>query len=239
VTEDFLAAGQIVGFGLNPRNAPGRNPDYAALVSRYRADPDFRMRVAALAEGQGLVILDCSPVLGLVLAARGPESPYYMRLDDYAQMTAEERHLNAFAFLCIATACYPTADALDADDGALPQLSVSEVVRLMNRTAERMRDRARDSDPPVAEPQAEPLYRLVLRWREGDQTGDERSNPHVKTGMVKRALKWLAQNGFADEVGTSKDTFRIRTRFRLHVLDAVDAIGPLLAHMREVTREAP
>jgi hypothetical protein len=128
-------------------------------------------------------------------------------------MSAEERYLNVFVFLAIATACYPTADALDADDGPLPQITVSQVLRLMNRMADQIRERSKDEDPPVAEPQVEPLYRLVLRWREGDTTGDERSNPHVKAGMVRRALKWLAANGLADEIATAKDAFRIQAAF--------------------------
>jgi hypothetical protein len=239
VTDELLAIGRLIAFGLDPRQSPGRSGEYHELVTRFRSDPEFRQRVATVASGQGLDILDCSQVYGLVLAARGPESPYYMRLDDYASMSVEERYLHALAFLAIATACYPTADALDADDGPLPQLTVSQVVRLMNRLAERIRERSSDQDPPVAEPLMEPIYRLVMRWREGDTTGDERSNPHVKSGMVRRALKWLAANGLADEIGTAKDAFRIRSRFRLHVKDATAAIGPALAHLRDLGSETP
>ena len=235
MSDDFLAIGQLISFGLDPRLSPGRNGEYRELVVRFRHDLDFRQRAVAVAGGQGLDILDCSPVYGLVLAAKDANSPYYMRLDDYAAMSGEERHLNAFVFLAIASACYPTADSLDADDGPLPQITVSQVVRLMNRMAERIRDQNRDQDPPVGEPQLEPLYRLVLRWREGDTTGDERSNPHVKAGMVRRALKWLAANGLADEIATARDAFRMRSRFRLHVKDAVASIGPALAHFRDVS----
>jgi hypothetical protein len=104
--------------------------------------------------------------------------------------------------------------------------------------ADRIRERGKDQDPPVGEPLVEPLYRLVLRWREGDTTSDERSNPHVKAGMVRRALKWLAANGLADEIGTAKDAFRIRSRFRLHVKDAVASIGPALAHVRDLAGDS-
>jgi hypothetical protein len=238
MTDDILTIGQLIAFGLDPRLSPGRNGAYQELVTRFRGDAEFRQRVASLAAGQGLEILDCSPVYGLVLAATGPDSPYYMRLDDYAAMSAAERHLNAFIFLAIAATCYPTADALDAEDGPLPQITVTQVLRLMNRMADRIRERCRDEDPPADEPQSEPLYRLVLRWREGDTTADERSNPHVKAGMVRRALKWLAANGLADEIGTSKDAFRIRSRFRLHVKDAVASIGPALAHVRDLAVDA-
>src|SRR5207237_6772030 len=134
-------------------------------------------------DGQGLAILDCSPVYGLVLTSSGPESPYYMRLEDYGQMRPDERHMNAFIFLAIATTCYPSPEALDSEDGPLPQLTVDQVVRLMNRIAERIRDRGPHSDPPVDQPQLEPLYRMVLRWREGDTTDDGRSKPHVKAEM--------------------------------------------------------
>jgi hypothetical protein len=231
---DPLTIGRLIAFGLDPRLSPGRNSDYHELVARYRTDADFREQVAAVAKGQGLDVLDCSPVYGLVLAATGPESPYYMQLDDYAAMSPEERHLNAFVFLAIATACFPTAESLDAEDGPLPQITVSQIIRLMNRMAERIRERSSGDDPPVGEPQLEPLYRLVLRWREGDTTGDERSNPHVKAGMVRRALRWIAANGFADEIATAKDAFRIRSRFRLHVKDAIGSVGTALLHMRDL-----
>ena len=185
------AIGQLIAFGLDPALSPGRSGDYQELVTRFRSDPTSGNGSSWSPAGKVSTSSDCSPVYGLVLAAKGTDSPYYMRLDDYAAMSAEERHVNAFVFLAIATACYPTADALDADDGPAPQITVSQVLRLMNRTAERIRERAEDRDPPVAEPQVEPLYRMVLRWREGDTTGDERSNPHVKSGWSAARLNGL------------------------------------------------
>jgi hypothetical protein len=160
-----------------------------------------------------------------------------MRLDQYAAMTTDERHLNALVFLTIATACYPTAAELEVDDSRLRSVTVQSVVRLIRQVAERIAERARDADPPVDEPQLEPLYRLVLRWRVSDTTEDARSNPKVLTGMVRRALKWLAANGFADEVAT--DTYRMRSRFRLHVLDAVGDVGDSLAHIRDLAAAEP
>ena len=234
---DLTGVGELIAYGLDPRLSPGRDAKYAALVAQFRTDPDFRQSVEAVARGQGLDILDCSIVYGLVLAASGADSPYHMRLDEYAAMSADERLLNAFVFLAIATASYPTAQALDEDDGPLPQVTVSQVVRLVNRMAERIQERSKNADPPIDQPQMEPLYRLVLRWREGDTTSDERSNPHVKTGMIRRALKWLASNGFAEEVATAKDAFRVRSRFRLHVRDAVAHVGPALTHLQEIGGE--
>jgi hypothetical protein len=234
---DLSAIGQLIAYGLDPRLSPGRDPAYAELVIRFRSNPEFRGQVEAVAVAQGLDILDCSPVYGLVLTASGPDSAYHMRLEDYAVMTTEQRHLNALVFLAIATTCYPTAESLEAEDGPLPQVTVGQVVRLMNRMAERVGERSQAGDPPVDEPEREPLYRLVMRWREGDTTGDERSNPRVKTGMVRKALKWLAANGLADEIATAKDAFRIRSRFRLHVKDAVGDVGEMLVQLRRLAVE--
>jgi hypothetical protein len=235
MSEDLGAIGELIGYGLDPRLPPGRDANYLELVTRFRTNAEFRRQVEAVTAGQGLEILDCSPINGLVLVATDADSPYHMPLEEYAAMKAEERHLNAFVFLAIAAACYPTAEALDDEDGRLPSITVSEVLRLMRTMAERIRaQREKDTDPPADQPQLEPLYRLVLRWREGDTTGDERSNPHVLSGMVRKALTWMTRNGFADEVPTAKGAYRIRSRFRLHVKDAAYQVGAALAEVRRL-----
>lgn len=239
MTTSHAAIGQLIAFGLNPRLSPGRNSEYAALVTRYREDRQFRADVEQLTQGLGLHVLDCSGVYGLVLAASGPDSPFHMTLDQYAAMKADERPLNALVFLAIAAASYPTADALELEDGPLPQLHVQQVVQFLDRMAEKVRElRAGEEDPPVEAPQLEQVFRLVLRWREDDETGDARSNPHVKTGMVRRALKWLAQNGMAEEIPTAKDAFRMRSRFRIHVKDAIGSVGPYLVPLRALRTDA-
>ena len=72
--DDFRAIGQLIAFGLDPRLSPGRSGDYHELITHFRSDSDFRQRVIAVAAGQGLDILDGSPVYGLVLAAKGTDS---------------------------------------------------------------------------------------------------------------------------------------------------------------------
>lgn len=237
MSSDMAAVGELIAYGLNPRMAPGRDAHYADLVGRYIGDPEFRADVQDVSSGQGLTVLDCSPVYGLALTSGGPRSPFHMTLDQYASMKTDERHMNALVFLAIATACYPTPESLEATDGPLPSVTVQGVVRFVQRVAARIRDQAGESDPPVDEPQLEPMYRMVLRWRDTDTTGDDRSNPRVLTGMVRRALKWLAANGLAEEVSTAKDTYRMRSRFRLHVLDALGDIGDSLATIRDLAAD--
>ncbi|HUE28593.1 MAG TPA: hypothetical protein VMP89_17600, partial [Solirubrobacteraceae bacterium] len=86
MSNDLEAIGQIIAYGLDPRLSPGRNARYAELVALFRNDSKFRSQVDIVTVGQGLQILDCSPIYGLVLTASGPDSPYHMRLDEYAPM---------------------------------------------------------------------------------------------------------------------------------------------------------
>ncbi len=242
MSADLGAVGELIGYGLDPRLTPGRNVRYADLVALYNREPDFERAVTETALGQGLQTLGCSPIYGLVLTATDSKSPYHMGLDHYAAMTTNERHMNALVFLAIAAAAYPTPEALEATDGPLPSVTVGGVVRLITRISQRIKEQAGEADPPIDEPQLEPLYRLVLRWRVSDTTGDERSNPKVLTGMVRRALKWLVSNGLADEVTSGKqvvvkDTFRMRSRFRLHVVDAVGYIGEAMATVRDFAKD--
>jgi hypothetical protein len=103
--------------------------------------------------------------------------------------------------------------------------------------AERVRDERQDGDPPADAPELEPLYRVLLRIRESDATPDERSNPHVRAGMVKRALRFMVANGLADEIQNREGTHRIRSRFRVLVKDAAHTIGTALATLRDAARE--
>jgi hypothetical protein len=62
----------------------------------------------------------------------------------------------------------------------------------------------------------------VIRTRAVDTTTDGRSTTFTTLGMIKRALAFLADHGLADEVprAAEPDTYRMRARYRLHVLDA-------------------
>lgn len=224
-TDTAREVGRLIGFGSQPKLVPGRDPEYRELVARYRNEPEFRDTFDRTAKGMGLEVLDCSEIHGLVLAADSDESPFHLRLDEFAQMAAEERHRYALVFLSIAAASYPRADALEDETGPLPQITVSQVVRFMNQLAARVADergKNHDPDPPADEPLHQRLYQAIQTWADTAATADQRSHPRQKSGMVRRSLRWLAANGCADDVG--EDAFRMRSRFRLLVLDGIGAL---------------
>jgi hypothetical protein len=224
-----------VRYGLSPRLVPGRNEDYAGLVARYITVPSFASEVNDITAGLGLLVLDVDRIGGITVApVEG--SPFGMRVTDVlATYSTTERLLFGLVLLTIASVAYPSEDALDDDTRALPTVTATEIAARLDLVAKRLAERYGPADPPVDEPELEPLWRLVLRTRADDTTEDGRSNPRTKLGMVRRALKMLADHGLADEIRdtTAPDNYRLRSRFRLHVADAA---GGALDLIRETAQ---
>lgn len=228
-------AGRLVRYGLSPKLAPGRSEDYANLVVRYLTTPSFATEVNDVASGLGLLVLDCDRIGGLTVAPV-EASPFTMRVTDMlATYSTGERLLFGLVLLTIAAIAYPTADALD-ETRALPTLTATEVAGRVDVVANRLAERYGPADPPADAPDLEPLWRLVLRTRADDTTEDGRSNPRTKLGMARRALKLLADHGLADEIrdATEPDSYRLRSRFRLHVADSA---GGALDVLRNVAHD--
>jgi hypothetical protein len=234
VSVDHAAVGRLIRYGLEPKLTPARSADYAELVGRARNDADFAGAVIDTAHGQGLEVLDIDPLLGISLAAT-EDSPFAMRLDDYSRGSHEDRLLHALVQLAIAATAYPTAESLD--DDRLQSVSIGEVVERVRHIATRLRDRLGAGDPPDDEPQLEPLYRFLLRVSVTATTPDERAHMRTLTGAVKRALRFLVDQGMADALdGAGPDTYRLRARYRIHVRDAAGYVGDALDTIREASR---
>jgi len=237
VTLDLDGAGRLVRYGLDPRLIPARSQDYKDLVAAL-ADPAFAHAFRAIAFGQGLEVLGVDPILGVTFAAGGlpgaaePESPYAMRLSDYARRDNEDRLLHALIHLAIAATAYPTAEALEED--RLVRVSVGEIIDVVSHLIERLRERMGPGDPPEGEPGLEPLYRFVGRYPITKTTPDSRAHLATLSGATKRALGWLVEQGFADKIdhAPAPDTYRLRTRFRIHVRDAAAYVGTELDVIR-------
>ncbi len=220
-------AGRLIRAGLNPKNRPGRDADYAALVLRYQADPNFARAVRSFAGGQGLSVLACDRIEGMVLAPTD-DSPFRVRLSDYVQVgSSDTRLLHGLVQLAIAATAYPTAAALE-DGQRLPSVSASQVFDRLRRLIDDARDQAGPSDPPEDAPELEPVWRMLARLRAADTTPDGRDTPYNVMGAIRKAFKWLEGRGLADPVGADGDIWRLRERYRLGVQSAsVDAVDTL------------
>jgi hypothetical protein len=221
VGDAVVEAAVLVRFGLSPRLRPSRDAEYTGLVVRYNADPEFRAIVRAVAVGQGLLVLACDRMEGIVLVP-SEDSPYRVRLSDYVLVqSSDTRLLHGVVQLAIAATAYPTAAALE-DSGRLVSISATQVY-------ERIRAVVDDEHAAVAatadasDPDVEPVWRVIRRLRAADTTPDGRDTPHNVIGAVRKALRWLEERGLADEVRGEADVWRLRDRYRLQVLAAGNA----------------
>lgn len=228
VRELAADAGQLVRFGLSPRLRPSRDAEYNALVVRYQADLTFQAVVRAVSIGQGLTVLACDRMEGLVLAPT-EDSPYRMRVSDYIQLPSSDlRLLHGVVQVAVAATAYPTAAALE-DGSRLVSVSASQVYERVRAILDDERGAGR-GDPPEGEPDLEPVWRAVRRLRAADTTPDGRDTPHNLIGAIRKALRWLEESGLADAVTGEADTWRLRDRYRLQVLGAAsDAVDLLRA----------
>lgn len=215
--------GRLVAFGLQPRSAPGKDSDYRDLVARYLNDSAFQDAFDRVVAGMGLEVIDCRAIQGIVLAPIGEASPFHTKLEENESfMSPEERYRAAVVFLTIAALSYPSAAALDDEEGALPRLAVADVVQSLDRFAARVADTrsaAADQDPPAEYPLQQRLYQAIRGWS-STATEGEAGVRRTKTSVVRRYLKRLVELGCADEV--EKDVFRMRARFRVLVRYAAE-----------------
>lgn len=221
-------AAALVRYGLSPRLRPNRDAEYNTLVVRYVTDTTFQSIVRAIATGQGLVIHACDRMEGLVL---GPaeDSPYRIRLADYVLLPSTDlRLLHGVIQLAIAATAYPTSAALE-DGGRLVSVSANQVYERVRAILDDERSDG-ESGPPENELDQEAVWRVIRRLRRADTTPDGRDTPHNVIGAIRKAFRWLEDNGLADAVKGEPDTWRLRERYRMQVLGAAsDAVDVLRA----------
>jgi hypothetical protein len=236
-------AAELVAFGLRPRLVPARDQRYAELVRRYLHDTAFAELCHAVASGLGVVVLDVSERAGIV-AGGTPDSVFTVRITDYARRAggehrAADRLLHALAQLAVAALAFPRpADLADASyvgrvsvDGV--DAFVREAARLLDeRVADSDPDAGPDADPPVDEPRLESAWRLYARRPATGATRDARRLAGSTTGIIARAMGFLAESGCLVPVGEEGGgTYRTTPRYQVQVreLAADAALEELLA----------
>lgn len=212
------AAAQLVAFGLTPGLRPGRNPDYAALIERYRTDTAMHQCTDAVARGLSLQVLGFTPQ-GLVLGA-SEDGPFVLRPADYrrSQQSAEERMTHGLLHLAIAAWCFPTAHSLaESDEVAGVRFSVGHIVAYLVGLCGELRDRA-EADPELGSPELREAWRTVLQRAETRATPDHRRSSGSLHGMVAHALEALEKGGLVRSISDDDGgTWQALAAYRLHV----------------------
>jgi hypothetical protein len=187
-------AARLVSYGLRPTLRPSKEPDYAELLQRYRAESPLRELVFAIARGLGLVVLG-ETELGIVLGAEDA-GPFAFRLNDYrVGLSVEARMCHGLVQLAIAAWCFPNARALeDPDSISGTRVSVRGLVEHLIGLCEELKERAED-DPDAGSPELQEAWRTILARAATRGTPDGRRSASTLAGMVAHALESLERGG--------------------------------------------
>ncbi|MBA0051043.1 hypothetical protein E0L36_09085 [Streptomyces sp. AJS327] len=222
---DAADAARLVSFGLHPKLAPGRDADYTALLRRYRDEPPFARLADAVASGLGLVVLEVSARAGMAVAA-AEDSVFAVRMGDYsrrASADSADRFLHGLAHLASAALAFPRPADL-ADDGYVGRISVNGVDTFVRQACRRLEERAEEAgentDPATDAPGLEAAWRVYARRGATGATKDARRLSGSTTGIVAKALAFLADSGFLQRTGDDAGgTYRTTARYQLQVRD--------------------
>ena len=238
-TTDVESAARLISFGMRPKQLPGRDLVYGNLVRRYGEDSAFKQLTNSVAAGLGLMVLDVSRQAGAVLAATD-ESVFEIKMDSYARQSKirerreTEKVLHGLVHLATAALGYPRPDDL-ARDTYIGRVSVEQVDGVVREACRILDERAakaeRNNDPLAGAPELEQAWRAYARRPAAAATKDGRLASDTTRGMVSRALRFLADQGFLVQVsGEQGGTYRTTPRYQIQVreLAADSAFAELL-----------
>ncbi|WP_052848895.1 hypothetical protein [Streptomyces avicenniae] len=234
---DAADAARLVSFGLQPKISPARDAEYGGLLRRYQEEPPFARLADAVAAGLGLVVLEVSPRAGMAVAA-AEDSVFAVRMGEYARRAATEtadRFLHGLAHLAVAALAFPRPADL-ADDGYIGRVTVAGVEAFVRQACHRLAERAaaqgENTDPATDAPGLEAAWRVWSRRTATGATKDARRLAGSTTGIIGKAVAFLADAGFLQRTGDDAGgTYRTTARYQLQVreLAASSAMAELLA----------
>jgi hypothetical protein len=237
---DVESAARLISFGLRPKQLPARDVVYGDLVRRYTEDTAFKQLTNSVAAGLGLMVLDVSAGAGAVLAATD-ESVFEIKMDGYARQSKirerreTEKVLHGLVHLAAAALGFPRPDDL-ANDTYVGRVSVEQVDGVVREACrildERVAKAGKNNDPLAGAPELEHAWRAYARRPAAAATKDGRLASDTTRGMVSRALRFLADQGFLVPVSAEQGgTYRTTPRYQVQVreLAADSAFEELLA----------
>lgn len=238
-TRDAHAAAHLIALGMRGKLLPSRDATYSELITRYSQDDAFKATVHAIAGGLGLLVLAVSTQSGVVLAAQ-EDSVFEVKMDEYARRAAlggrrgAEKVLHGIIHMAIAALGFPRPDDL-ANDTYVGRVSVDQVDAMVREACRVLDERAKtaeeNNDPPEDAPDLERAWRAYARRPAAGVTKDGRLSAGSTRGMVTKAMRFLADQGFLQSVSTEQGgSYRTTPRYQVQVreLAAVRAFDELL-----------
>lgn len=230
---DLADVGVLIGCALRPKMRPGTDSDYRTLLSRYRADVEFRNAVDSILDGLDAQVLSDSD-LGLVLGVRR-ESVFAYHVSDLPNVGGvRERLLVGLVSVAIAAYAFPTP--ADFDDDRVRWVSVDEIERFVRDMCDQLkRTPEKTSREDESFEEAWRTYdRLSPGYKADKGKGKARRSSASSPYWVAHVLTWMVDQGLARPApARGPEVFQLLERFRIQAGElAGNATYDLLAAIR-------
>lgn len=211
-------AARLLAHALRPTARPAKDPEYARLLQRFRAEAEMREYIAVIARGLGLIILGHSSQ-GLVLGAEG-DGPFALQLGDYRRsaLKVNERMAHGLIQLAIAAWYFPNARALeDMDEVAGARASVRGLVEYIVGICEEFKSNASE-DALADAPELDEAWRTILALAPARGSKTKRRTAGSLDGMIGHALDFLASHGLVRKITEGEEEYyQALGAYRMHV----------------------
>ena len=221
--------------GLSPRASALRgDSDYQHLLALWRADPEFRALVEALAPMLELRVIDVLDN-AIVLAPCGPDSVFAATVTDLrARLNDMSRAMLAIIHVGIAATFFPTAAALAGnDEGAATSATPERIASVLHGHCQTL-ERKTAGDPRFEEAGLVEVWREIARLPDARPDSSRRAGLGSLIGQVKLVLNQLQEHGMVQTEETEQgETYFPTPRYRLQVreLAANELFSQCMAEM--------
>jgi hypothetical protein len=217
---DYLDAGRLLHWALQPQARPAQEPEYSRLLDRYEDDLPFHRCVQQFAAGLGLDAIESSP-FGLLLMPL-EDSIFAMHPNAFRgrPVDADDRLLDGLIQVGIAAAVFPRAEDLDEEPTvARPDITVQQIDNSLRGICARLGEQARKEQDPEA---TEIERGLIEAWRVYDGRFAEkethgRRSPRGTLQMIRTALDRMVEQGLFDRARGADDTYRARYEYQRRI----------------------
>lgn len=233
-------AALLVRFGLDLKKY-NKNQEYKTLSAEYRAMPDFKETVDAVAEGLGLEVIDANES-GIVLAVTTRDTPFAPTCLDISRQCskAEYRQLMGICITAIAAVAYQRPGSLLSD--AVQSVSVWEVEEKILAIADDIIAQGPTFDKTSVNAGLFEASQLIAKKRHISTTKTGEDVSGSLRWFIKQAFKYLEEQRLVKRDGDHfGGEYKTLSRFRATlanrgVSDAVTAVEEALGNAEKKLR---
>lgn len=211
-------ASRLVYKGLKPRHRATQDTEYAKLIAKWDASPNFRALVRSVASSMELMIMDVTSTQ-ILLRPHGPQSTFRMSYQNMRFSKDANRGVLALVFVAVGAAFFRTGNSLTRRDAPLLQMTIPQIVTVFTELCERIAAAAGDQEKRD-DTLAEESWRVLLNIER--DVNFSRASFKSREGIVQKVVSILeAQNMLIADKSGKADSYIPTPRLRLQLADVM------------------